>query len=81
VVTFDEDIGCEYAVGNQEILVFNGTKSTQHTVRSVRERLHEGYPGVMYWDMLSDFGVPDSLSLLIAAHNELFQTKASHKRK
>lgn len=79
-VHFDEDLGCEYAIGNQEILVFNGTKSTQHTVRSVRERMGEGYPGLMFWDMLSDFGVPDSLSLLVSAHNELFQTKGSHKK-
>ena len=78
-VTFDEDLGCEYAVGNQEIIVFNGTKSMQHTVRSVRERADEGYPGVMYWDMLGDAGVPDSLSLLIAVHNELYQTHASKK--
>jgi chitinase len=75
-ITFDEDWGAEVAIGNQEIIVFNGTKATQHTARSVREKLSEGYPGVMYWDMLCDFGVPDSQSLLVSLYNELYQAKA-----
>ncbi len=73
-VTYDEETGSEIAVGNGEIIVFNGIPSTVAKTKYMRE--HPEYPGIMFWDMLSDFGVPAKHSLLVAMYEEYYQTKA-----
>lgn len=73
-VSFDEATQSEIAIGNGEIIVFDGIPSTKAKAKWMRERPE--YPGVMFWDMLSDFGVPAKHSLLVTLYEEYYQKKA-----
>jgi chitinase len=73
--TYDEETGSEIAVGNEEIIVFNGLPATKARAKWARENKSE-YPGVMLWDMLCDFNVPNKQSLLVSLYEELYQEKS-----
>jgi chitinase len=66
-IMWDDKTGSEFAVGNEEIIVFNGLPSQRVRGEYIR---NSKFGGVMYWDMLSD--VPDrDKSLLVALYRGL----------
>lgn len=66
-VHWDEKTQSEYAVGNEETIVFNGIPSQRVLGDFVRT---SDYPGVMLWDLNGD--VPDTKqSLLVALYRGL----------
>jgi len=66
-IMWDEKTGSEYAIGNDEIIVFNGLPSQRIRGEFIR---NSDYGGVMLWDLLSD--VPDrDKSLLVALYRGL----------
>lgn len=73
-VKWHEETQSEYAIGNGEIIVFDGIPSTKAKAIWMKERPE--YPGVMFWDMLSDFGVPAKHSLLVALYENYYGKKA-----
>lgn len=73
-VKWHEETKSEYAVGNGEIIVFDGIPSTQAKAQYMKD--NQEYPGVMFWDMLSDFGVPPKHSLLVTLYETYYGEKA-----
>jgi chitinase len=66
-VGWDEKTQSEYAIGNEETIVFNGIPSQRVLGEFVRG---SDYPGVMLWDLNGD--VPDTKrSLLVALYRGL----------
>lgn len=66
-IRWDEKTQSEYAVGNEETIVFNGIPSQRVLGEYVR---NSDYPGVMLWDLNGD--VPDTKkSLLVALYRGL----------
>jgi chitinase len=64
---WDEKTQSEYAIGNEEIIVFNGIPSTRVRGEFIR---NSDYAGVMLWDLLSDTQ-DTKTSLLVALHRGL----------
>jgi chitinase len=61
-IRWDEKTQTEYAVGNEEIIVFNGIPSQRVRGDFIR---NSDYAGVMLWDLNGD--VPDTKSSLLVA--------------
>jgi chitinase len=72
-IRWDEKTQSEYAVGNEEIIVFNGIPSTRARGEYVR---NSDYAGVMLWDLLGDVQDPKK-SLLVALYRGLRGTNKS----
>jgi chitinase len=67
VINWDDKTKSEYAVGNDEIIVFNGLPSQRIWGETVR---NSNYAGVFMWDLLSDAPNKDQ-SLLVALYRGL----------
>lgn len=72
-IRWDEKTQSEYAVGNDEIIVFNGIPSTRARGEFIR---NSDYAGVMLWDLLQDTPDPKK-SLLVALYRGLHGTNHS----
>lgn len=66
-VLWDEKSEAEFALGNEEIIVFNGLPSQRVRGEYIR---NSDYAGVMLWDLLSD-SEDKSKSLLVALYRGL----------
>ena len=66
-IMWDEKTESEFALGNEEIIVFNGLPSQRIRGEYVRK---SDYAGVMLWDLLSD-SEDKSKSLLVALYRGL----------
>ena len=72
-IHWDEKTESEYALGNDEIIVFNGIPSQRIRGEFIRD---SEYAGVMFWELLCD--VPDrKKSLLVALYRGLKGTNRS----